>query len=81
MSGVIQAMKQSLDVSVFVDGRVQTALGSYQKDIDLDITPVINVNQAFNIALENPFKTTLKDSLISSELVILPKDSLYYLVW
>lgn len=69
-------------VTVLPGGKVQSVLGSFYKDISLDITPNLPANRAFNSAKQNPPKSlSLQDYLISSRLVIYPKDSLYVLAW
>jgi bacillolysin len=69
-------------VTVLNDGRIQTALGSFYKDISVDSEPSISSAEALKIALKNqPRGITLKDSLKSSELIIYPKDGNYFLAY
>jgi Zn-dependent metalloprotease len=69
-------------VTVLPGGKVQSALGKFHKNITIEITPMINVKEAFIFAKQNPPKdVTLKDSIVSSQLIIYPKDSLCFLAW
>ena len=69
-------------ITVLPGGKVQSALGNFHKDIAINVKPKLNVNQVFNNAKENPPQNlALKDSLISSQLIIYPQDSSYFLSW
>ncbi len=69
-------------ITLLPGGKVQCALGKFYKDICLNVNPILNENDAFIFAKQNPpLKTELKDSLSSYKLIILPKDNEYYLAW
>ena len=69
-------------ITVLPGGKVQSALGNFHKDISISITPKFTVDQAFISAKENsPKNLKLVDSLISSGLIVYPKDSSYFLAW
>lgn len=69
-------------VTILHNGKVQSALGKFHKDISIDVKPSLGEKEAFTSAAQNPPKTVaLKDSLSSSQLIIYPKDGEYFLAW
>ncbi len=69
-------------VTVLLGGKIQSALGGFFKDIQLDVIPKLSVQQALSFALLNPPPSAvLKDSLDASRLIIHSKDNVYHLAW
>lgn len=69
-------------VTVLPNGKVQSALGKFHKNISVDVKPTLNEKDAFTSAAQNPPKSVvLKDSLLSSQLIIFPKEGEYFLAW
>jgi len=69
-------------VTVLNDGKIQTALGSFYKDISIDTKPNISPSEALSITLKNPPKgIELKSSYKSCELIVYPQKDIYYLAY
>jgi Zn-dependent metalloprotease len=69
-------------VKVLKDGSIHTALGSFYKDISINIKPNITASEALQSAIKNPRKgIKLKESFVSSELLIFPMNDLFYLAY
>lgn len=69
-------------ITVLPNNCVRLALGSFIKNITINTNPSITLQQALQASLQNrPSNISLKDSLLSSRLVIFPQDSVNYLSW
>ncbi len=69
-------------ITVLPNNCIQLALGSFIKNIIVNTSPSITPQQALQAALQNrPSNIFLKDSLLSSRLVVFPQDSVNYLSW
>ncbi len=70
---VIQSIPENAAILVDTTSSVRILTGNSNK---------LSVQQALTLALQDPtLKVVLKDSLISSQLIIYPKDTTYYLAW
>ncbi|MFA6979455.1 MAG: M36 family metallopeptidase [Ignavibacteriaceae bacterium] len=69
-------------VTVLPEGKIQSASGKFHKNISIDIKPKIDAKEAFTTAKQNvPKNVILKDTISLSQLVIYPKDNVYFLAW
>ncbi|MDZ7262316.1 MAG: M36 family metallopeptidase [candidate division KSB1 bacterium] len=69
-------------VTVLPGNKVQTALGGFYRDIQLDVNPKLSAQQALTFARQNPPPNVeLKDSLNTFQLIVYPKDGTYHLAW
>ncbi len=69
-------------VTVLPGAKVLSASGSFFRNINIDTHPLITVAEARSVASANvAFGYSLKDSLLSSSLSVVRRDSMYHLAW
>ncbi len=69
-------------ITVLPNGKIKSALGSFYKNINVNVTPILSLQDAYNVAKLNvPPNIVFKDTLEFSELIIYPQNGEHFLAW